>query len=213
MKISEIHQKSLITAVKTPFDKEGKIDIKAYDYLIEQQIEFGVDGLIICGTTGEGHLLDWNEHLMLIEHAVREYGNRIFVAGNTGSNNTRESVKATKKGFAAGMHASLQINPYYGRTTQQGIERHLQASMDVGPVMVYNVAARTGQDISPDVIRRLAEHENFVGVKECAGNERIGLYESEGIACWSGNDDQCFDARHKFNGHGVVSVVSNLVEL
>jgi 4-hydroxy-tetrahydrodipicolinate synthase len=211
MKISDIRQNSLITAIKTPFDKSGNIDIDAYNYLIERQIKLGVDGLIICGTTGEGHLLSWEEHLGLIQHAVKNYGNQIMIAGNTGSNNTREAVRATEKGFESGMHLGLQINPYYSKTTQQGIKRHLQSSLDVGPVMVYNVDARTGQDISPDVMRELAEHENFVGVKECAGNDRIGLYESEGIACWSGNDDQCFDARHKFNGHGVVSVVSNLV--
>ena len=87
------------------------------------------------------------------------------------------------------MDASLQINPYYGKTSTTGILQHFQAVMDYGPAIVYNVPARTSQDISPDIMRQLAEHENFAGVKECEGNDRIKAYTDDGIVCWTGNDD------------------------
>jgi len=211
MKYSNIQQHSLITAIKTPFDSNGNIDLNCFDKLVKQQIEHDVDGLIIGGTTGEGHLLNWEEHLMLIAHAASKFGDQLLIIGNTGSNNTREAIKATKHGFAMGMHATLQINPYYGKTSEQGVLKHLQSTIDVGPAFIYNVPGRTGQDISPQIIQQLAEHQNFIGVKECAGNQRIAEYENQGIACWSGNDDECFESRHQHGSHGVISVTSNIV--
>ncbi len=83
--------------------------------------------------------------------------------------------------------------------------------MDIGPAFIYNVPGRTGQDLTPDIIEPLSQHKNFIGVKECSGNDRITHYEKQGIACWSGNDDESFSARHKYGGHGVISVTSNLV--
>jgi len=211
MDIDHIRSKSLFTAIKTPFNCDGSIDWGRYDFLVEQQIRGGVDGLIVGGTTGEGHLLDWEEHLMLISHTVNRYSDQLIVVGNTGSNNTREAVKATQYGFAAGMHAALLINPYYGKTTQAGVIQHIQAALHLGPAFIYNVPGRTGQDIEIDTMKAIAEHSNFIGVKECAGNQRIDDYEKAGIACWSGNDDQCFAARHQHHCHGVISVTSNLV--
>lgn len=211
MNISQIRQKSLITAIKTPFNHNGNIDLKSFDKLVEKQIEFGVDGLIIGGTTGEGHLLNWEEHLMLIAHSANKYGDRLLVVGNTGSNNTREAVRATKNGFAMGMHAALLINPYYGKTSPLGVEKHITAALEIGPAFIYNVPGRTGQDIDPQVISNIAKHKNFIGVKECAGNDRINEYEKQGIPCWSGNDDECFDGRHQHGSHGVISVTSNII--
>ncbi len=211
MNIDKIRQKSLITAIKTPFNQRGNIDLPTYDKLVEQQIKFGVDGLIIGGTTGEGHLLDWEEHLMLIAHTASKFGDQLLIVGNTGSNNTRESVKATKHALAMGMHAALLINPYYGKTSSIGVRKHIEAALDIGPAFIYNVPGRTGQDIDTDTIINLSQHDHFVGVKECAGNERIAEYEAQGIACWSGNDDECFEARHQHGAHGVISVTSNIV--
>ena len=202
---------SLITAIKTPYNHDGDIDLATYDTLVEQQIAAGVDGIIVGGTTGEGHLLNWEEHLMLIAHSVHKYSDKLIIVGNTGSNNTREAVNATQKGFASGMDAALQINPYYGRTSTAGVIDHFNRALDVGPAFIYNVPGRTGQDLTPDIIEAIASHQNFIGVKECAGNERIDYYEKQGIACWSGNDDECFDGRHKFNSHGVISVTSNII--
>ena len=209
--LEQIKQASLITAIKTPYLTNGEIDLAKYDELVEIQIAAGVDGIVVGGTTGEGQLMNWEEHLMLIAHSANKFGDKLLIVGNTGSNNTREAIKATKYGFASGMHASLQINPYYGRTSIAGVKEHFKRVLDIGPAFIYNVAGRTGQDLTPDIIEPLAQHEQFIGVKECGGNERIAHYEQQGIACWSGNDDEAHDARHIHKAHGVISVTSNLI--
>ena len=200
-----------MTAIKTPYKLDGDVDLERYDFLVEEQIKNGVQGLIVCGTTGEGHLMDWEEHLMLIAHSVNKFGDRLAIVGNTGSNNTREAIKGTRYGFAFGMDAALQINPYYGKTSDAGLREHFKRVLDFGPSIIYNVPGRTGQDLQPEFIEELAQHPNLIGVKECAGNERMAHYESKGIACWSGNDDQCFEGRHRHGSHGVISVISNLM--
>ncbi|TMN84513.1 MULTISPECIES: 4-hydroxy-tetrahydrodipicolinate synthase [unclassified Pseudoalteromonas] len=209
--LERIKQASLITAIKTPYLANGEIDLAKYDELVEIQITAGVDGIVVGGTTGEGQLMNWEEHLMLIAHSANKYGNKLLIVGNTGSNNTREAIKATKYGFASGMHAALQINPYYGRTSIAGVNEHFKRVLDIGPAFIYNVAGRTGQDLTPDIIEPLAQHPNLIGIKECGGNERIAHYEQQGIACWSGNDDEAHDARHVHKAHGVISVTSNLI--
>ena len=84
-------------------------------------------------------------------------------------------------------------------------------ALDIAPCLIYNVPSRTNQDIPLEVIIKLAEHPNFIGVKECAGSQRIGFYEKQGIACWSGNDNDCFVSRHKYADHGVISVAANII--
>ncbi|KAK9827308.1 hypothetical protein WJX81_002736 [Elliptochloris bilobata] len=187
------------------------MDLRAYDRIVEQQVAAGVDGLIIGGTTGEGQLMSWDEHIMLIAHTVNHFGRDLLVIGNTGSNATREAVRATEQGFAVGMHAALQINPYYGKTSRSGLLNHFRAVLDEGPGILYNVPGRTGQDIPDDVVLELASHANFLGVKECTGNQRIQAYAAHGISCWSGNDDEAHAARHVFGAQGVISVTSNIV--
>ena len=211
MNVEKIRQGSLFTAIKTPYLNNGKIDLTAYDFLVERQIKSGVDGLIVGGTTGEGHLMNWDEHIMLIAHSVHKFGKHLIVVGNTGSNNTREAIHATEQGFAVGIHSSLQINPYYGKTSYDGLVAHFETTLNLGPAIIYNVPGRTGQDMEPEFIHSLAKHPNFVGVKECAGNQRIQDYESQGICCWSGNDDEAFEGRHLCNSHGVISVTSNIL--
>jgi len=202
---------SLITAIKTPYTAKGEVCLKTYDALIEKQIAAGVDGIVVGGTTGEGHLLSWEEHLMLIAHCVHNFSDKLIIVGNTGSNNTREAIKATENGFAIGMDAALQINPYYGRTSLKGVNEHFKRVLDIGPAFIYNVPGRTGQDLTPEVIEPLSTHKNFIGVKECGGNDRIAYYEKQGIACWSGNDDESYTGRHEHGSHGVISVSSNII--
>lgn len=168
----------LITAVKTPYREDGKFDLRAYDAHIHRQIEHGVEGVIVGGTTGllvrlsvqitaeaeavvvsipmllltllltcpsgEGQLMSWDEHVMLIAHTVNSFGSHLQVIGNTGSNSTREALHATEQGFAVGMDAALQINPYYGKTSLDGLIAHFSAVLDEGPTIVYNVPSRTG---------------------------------------------------------------------
>jgi len=202
---------SLITAIKTPYNAQGEICLTTYDALVAEQITAGVDGIVVGGTTGEGHLLSWEEHLILIAHSVHNFSDKLLIIGNTGSNNTREAIKATQNGFAIGMDASLQINPYYGRTSLRGVSEHFKRVLDIGPAFIYNVPGRTGQDLTPEIIEPLSKHENFIGVKECGGNERIAHYEKQGIACWSGNDDESYVGRHQHGSHGVISVTSNII--
>lgn len=209
--MKQLKSASLITAIKTPYTVSGEVDLDIYDTLVQKQIDAGVDGIVVGGTTGEGHLLSWEEHLILIAHSVHNFGEKLIIIGNTGSNNTGEAIKATENGFAAGMDAALQINPYYGRTSIAGVIEHFNRALDIGPAFIYNVPGRTGQDVTPDIIETLATHKNFIGVKECSGNERIGYYEKQGIACWSGNDDESFVGRHTFGSHGVISVASNII--
>jgi 4-hydroxy-tetrahydrodipicolinate synthase len=208
---SSLRKTALITAVKTPYLPNGKFDLVAYDSLLEAQIGNGVGGVIVGGTTGEGHLMSWDEHIMLIAHTIHSFGDRLMVIGNTGSNSTSEALHATEQGFAIGMHAALQINPYYGKTSHAGLRAHFAAALAEGPAIVYNVPGRTGQDIPDDIVADLAAHPNFLGMKECTGNKRIAAYTSRGVNCWSGNDDEAHDARHGAGAAGVISVTSNLV--
>ncbi|KAI5080579.1 hypothetical protein GOP47_0003762 [Adiantum capillus-veneris] len=209
--VEDIRKLRLITAIKTPYLPDGRFDLEAYDKLVHSQIEKGVEGVIVGGTTGEGQLMGWDEHIMLIGHTVNCFGGVMKVIGNTGSNSTGEAMHATEQGFAVGMHAALHINPYYGKTSHEGLLFHFQSVLSMGPTVIYNVPTRTGQDIPPSVIEKLKDLPNFAGVKECVGNNRIKGYTERGVAVWSGNDDQCHDARWEFGARGVISVVSNLI--
>jgi len=208
---ARVRELRLLTALKTPYLPNGKFDLPSYDRMLEQQISHGVQGVIVGGTTGEGQLMSWDEHIMLIAHTVNSFGSQLAVVGNTGSNSTREALHASEQGFAVGMHASLQINPYYGKTSASGLVTHLRATLDEGPAIVYNVPSRTGQDISDEVVGSIAGHPNFLGMKECTGNARIAAHLSRGTQCWSGNDDEAHDARHDAGAVGVISVTSNLL--
>ncbi|KAL8228165.1 hypothetical protein R6Q57_015749 [Mikania cordata] len=208
----EIKSLRLITAIKTPYLPDGRFDLEAYDALVNMQIEDGADGVIVGGTTGEGQLMSWDEHIMLIGHTINCFGTSIKVIGNTGSNSTREAIHATEQGFAVGMHAALHINPYYGKTSLEGIVSHFKCVLPMGPTIIYNVPSRTGQDIPPGVIQSLAENTtNLAGVKECVGHERIEKHTKNNITVWSGNDDECHDSRWDHGATGVISVASNLV--
>lgn len=209
--MDRIKRARLITAIKTPYTFSGRIDLNTMDKIVEFQIANGVEGLVVGGTTGEGHLMNWDEHLTLIEHCCEKFGDKLAIIGNVGSNSSMESYRAAEEGFRAGMHGALIINPYYGKTSPAGIKFHLEQVMDLGPSIVYNVPSRTAQDITPDIMLDLAKHPNFAGVKECTGHDRIAEYSKEGILCWSGNDDECFESRWNHGGHGVISVTSNML--
>lgn len=209
--VDEIKSLRLITAIKTPYLPDGRFDLEAYDALVNMQIVNGAEGVIVGGTTGEGHLMSWDEHIMLIGHTVNCFGGSIKVIGNTGSNSTREAVHATEQGFAVGMHASLHINPYYGKTSLEGLVSHFESVLSMGPSIIYNVPSRTGQDIPPRVILTVAQNPNLAGIKECVGHDRIKTYTDNEIVVWSGNDDECHDSRWGYGATGVISVASNLV--
>ncbi len=207
----EIMEAHTIVAVDTPFDANGDIDYRTFTNLLSFIRDQGIPGVLVAGTTGCGHLLSWQEHVQLIQFAVKHFGQEMIIVGNTGSNNTREAVKATEQGFQVGMDASLLIGPYYGKTTQRGSRRHIESCLGFGPVIVYNVPQRGMTDILPDTMAQLAAHPNFLAVKECMGVKRIETLTAMGIPAFSGNDDEAWDSRHKAGALGVITVAGNLV--
>jgi len=207
----KIQELRLMCAIKTPYLSDGSIDLAAYDKHAEYLISNGVEALIIGGTTGEGHLFSWEEHLVLIAHTKAVFKDRVMVVGNTGSNHTGESIAATKKGFAVGMDCSLLINPYYGKTSARGMLMHIEAAIGFGPAIIYNVPSRTGQDLTPEILAQLQKHPTFVGVKECMGPDRIKILTGMGMKVWSGNDDLCHQETHDCGAMGVISVTANVV--
>ena len=103
----------VITAIRTPYSRPGAVDVDAFDRLVQHQIDAGVNGLVIGDTTGDGHLLEWDQHLALIAHAVQQFGRELLIVGNTGSNVTAQAIRHTELGFLAGMDAALHVPPYY----------------------------------------------------------------------------------------------------
>lgn len=206
-----ITQPALITALKTPYDRHGAIDLAQFSALLERQIAGGVGGVIVGGTSGEGHLLSAAELDELLMVAVAQARGRVLVIGNTGAMSTRSARQLTERGFAAGMDAALIVNPYYGKTSSAGLARHFAELSAIGPLVLYNVPARTGQDIPLELIYALAERGTLYGVKECGGAARIAALSRHGIAAWSGNDETAREDIARHGAAGAMSVVSNLV--
>lgn len=200
-----------ITALITPYSLAGEIDYPTFRNLLHRQIGAGIRAVVVAGTTGEGHLLTDNQMLELIKFAVEESKSQLAVIGNTGGLCTKKAVERTAAGFEAGMVASLQVPPYYGKTSTLGCAEHLKALLDIGPGIIYNVPARTNYDLDVSQILALASHGNFLGVKECAGIDRMSSLSAEGIPFWSGNDEQAHIARHELKSKGMISVVGNIL--
>jgi len=195
-----------MTAVKTPYLPNGQIDLESYDNLVNMQIASGVEGILVAGTTGEGHLMSLNDKVMLIAHTVTSFGDKVKVIGNTGSNSTSQAISVTEQGFAVGMDAALHINPYYGKTSMEGLVAHYNSVLSIGPIIIYNNPSRTAQDIPPSVVEKLAQNPNFVGIKECIANERVKKYASQGIFVWTANQKESHEG-----AIGDVSLASNLI--
>lgn len=208
--------KGSIVAIITPF-KNGKIDEKKLRGLIEFQIKNGTSGIVPCGTTGESATLNFEEHEKVIAITVEQVNKRVPVIAGTGSNSTAEAVTLTKDAAKAGADASLQVSPYYNRPTQEGLYQHFKAiadSVDI-PIMLYNIASRTGVNIEPETIARLAgDCKNITAVKEASGNlnqmQRIKALCGDGFDLLSGDDSLTLSVL-SIGGTGVVSVVANIV--
>jgi 4-hydroxy-tetrahydrodipicolinate synthase len=207
--------KGAITALVTPF-AEGKVDENALAGLIETQISAGIDGLSPCGTTGEAATLSHEEHKRVLAFAVEVTAGRVPVLAGSGSNNTAEAVALTLHAKRAGADAALHITPYYNRPTQEGIYQHFAAvarETDF-PLVVYNIMSRTGVNISPATMARLADIPQVAAVKEASGNVQqmaeIKLLCGDKIDLLSGDDTLTLPVL-AIGGSGVVSVLSNLL--
>ena len=205
-----------IVALVTPF-ANGKVDEKKLKELIEFHIAHGTSGVVPCGTTGESATLSVEEHERVIEVTIDQARKRVPVIAGTGSNSTQEAVELTVHAAKAGADASLQVSPYYNRPTQQGLYEHFKAianAVDI-PLVLYNIASRTGVNIEPETLARLARDcKNIVAVKEASGNldqmSRVKSLCGNKFELLSGDDSLTLPVL-AIGGTGVISVVANIV--
>jgi 4-hydroxy-tetrahydrodipicolinate synthase len=163
--------KGAIVAIVTPF-KKGKVDEASLRKLIEFQIKNGTDGIVPCGTTGESSTLSHEEHDKVVEIVIDAVNKRVPVIAGTGSNSTAEAIRLTRHAYKAGADGALMVAPYYNRPTQEGLYQHYKAVAEAVPIpiIIYNIPGRTGVNINPDTLARLAKIKNIVGVKEASGS-------------------------------------------
>jgi len=203
-----------ITALVTPF-RNGRIDEDAFRELIEFQIKGGTSAIVPCGTTGESATLDFEEHKKAIDIAVNAVKKRIPVIAGTGGNSTSEAIELTMHAKKAGVDATLQVTPYYNKPSQEGLYRHFKAIAEAVPLpqVLYNVPGRTGVNMLPETVARLAELKEIVAVKEASGSlgqmaEIISL-AGDNITLLSGDDNLTLPVL-SIGGKGVISVVANI---
>ena len=203
-------------ALATPMKENGEINYDSLAALIEAQIAGGTDALIVCGTSGEAPTLDDPEHLEAISFTVKETAGRIPVIAGTGSNNTAHAVMMSEEAEKRGADGVLLVTPYYNKATQDGLYAHYRtiASATKLPCIVYNVPSRTGTNIQPQTMARLAkDQENIKAIKEACGNisqvAKLAYYNDGSFDIYSGNDDQIVPIC-SLGGTGVISVLANV---
>ena len=206
--------KGAMVAIVTPF-RNGKVDEKAFRELIEFQISNGTSGIIPCGTTGESSTLSHKEHDRVIELTVDAVKKRVPVIAGTGSNSTDEAIRLTKHAYEAGADGALMVCPYYNRPSQEGLYQHFKKVAEAVPIPIvpYNIASRTGVNLNPDTLARLAQIDNIVGVKEASGSIKqmsdvINLCPKD-FSVMSG-DDLFTLPLMAMGGTGIISVISNV---
>src|SRR5688572_27195775 len=203
-----------MTALVTPF-RDGRVDYDALAKLVEWQIESGIDGLVAVGTTGESATLDVKEHVDVIAHVVKIAAGRVPVIAGAGGNATTEALELTRASESAGADALLHVTPYYNRPSQEGLYRHFEAVAKATklPIILYNVPTRTACDMLCDVVVRLAQFDNIIGIKDATGNlvrgSELVARCGDRITILSGDDGTTFPL-YAVGARGVISVVSNV---
>jgi 4-hydroxy-tetrahydrodipicolinate synthase len=203
-----------MTALVTPM-RDGQVDEAALEALVEWQIGEGIDALVPCGTTGESATLTHEEHGKVIRRVVKAARKRVPVIAGAGSNSTAEAIALSKDAREAGADALLQITPYYNRPTQEGLYLHFRAIAEAVPlpIVLYNVPARTGCDLLPETIARLADLPSIVGVKEAHGTvqrtQQIIARSGDRFVILSGEDAINYPL-YAVGARGCISVVSNV---
>lgn len=201
---------AVLTAIVTPFDSEGRVNEESFVALMRHLARNGSDGFVVAGTTGEAATLSEAEQLGLIGIAVAERPQDAVIIGGTGTNDTRQAVKLTEKATELGVDAVLVVTPYYNRPSRLGLLRHYEAvaAATDKPVVLYNIPARTGTNMPPDLLAELANrNENIVAVKQANPGE---LQPIDGLAVYAG-DDFTFLRALEMGGAGVISVASHIV--
>jgi 4-hydroxy-tetrahydrodipicolinate synthase len=200
---------TILTAIVTPFDADLRVDEEAFVALMHHLGEHGSDGFVVCGTTGEASTLTDEEHLGLIELAVREKPASKTIVGGTGSNNTPHAAHLTERATEMGVDATLSVTPYYNRPSPLGLKRHYEevARATDRPVLLYNIPHRTGTNIPPALLAELAQIEHIDGVKQANADE---LQPIDGLALYAG-DDGTFARTLDMGGNGGILVASHVV--
>jgi 4-hydroxy-tetrahydrodipicolinate synthase len=207
--------KGIYTALVTPF-KNGSLDEEGLRRLIEFQVQGGVDGIVPCGTTGEASTLSYEEHERVIELVVKFVNGRVPVISGTGSNSTHETIEMTEVARKLGSDMVLLVAPYYNRPTQEGLYQHFKAvaqGVDL-PMILYNIPTRTGVNMLPELVARLAEIPNIVGIKEASGSlqQVAEIYRlTKGKFTILSGDDNIFLPMMALGATGVISVLSNIL--
>jgi len=202
------------TALVTPFRKDQSLDEETLRKLVRRQIQAGINFLVPCGTTGESPTLTHKEHLRVVEITLEEAEGKVPVLAGAGGYNTAEVIELAKELNHMGADGILSVTPYYNKPTQEGLVQHFKAIAQAVPlpIVVYSIQGRTGVNVEPATLKRLAEIDNMVGVKEASGN--IGQmatvidYVPERFAVFSG-DDAITIPLIALGGRGVISVVAN----
>lgn len=203
-----------MVALITPF-KKGGVDEKKLSELVEFHIKNGTSGIVPCGTTGESATLSYEEHDRVIEVVIEAANRKMPVIAGTGSNSTAEALMLTKHAKKAGADASLQVSPYYNKPTQEGLYLHFKTIAEESdlPMIVYNIASRTGVNIEPETMARISKVKNIVGVKESSGSleqmARIRYLCGDKFDLISGDDALTLPLL-VIGGTGVISVVNNI---
>ncbi len=204
------------TALVTPMNADTTVNYEVLRALVNEQIEAGIDALVICGTTGEKSTLSYKEHVKVIEEAIKTADGRVPIIAGAGSNDTVYSVGLCKEAIALGADALLSVTPYYNKASQAGLIAHYNYIADRidKPLIVYNVPSRTGVSIQPETYLELSKHENIVAIKEANGDvssvAKTKQLVGDALDIYSGNDDQIIPIM-SLGGKGVISVLSNIV--
>jgi len=207
------------TALVTPMTESGEVDYDGFRKLIEFQLEQGIDGIVPLGTTGEAPTLDEAEEEKLLEIAMKTAGGKVPVIAGSGSNDTKHMVSYVERAKKHGADAALVVTPYYNKPNDDGLLRHFEAAAKPGiPVIVYNIASRTGRNIPTPLMKEIAKIPNIAGVKESSGDlnqmgdviREIAMTRKEKFWVLSGDDGFILPLT-ALGGDGVISTISNLL--
>lgn len=204
------------TAIVTPF-RNGKVDEPAFERLVKLQVKGGVDGIVPVGTTGESPTLDYDEHIRVIELAVKASAGKVKIMAGTGGNSTKEAVFLTQEAERVGADASLQVAPYYNKPSQEGLFQHFKTVADATklPIILYSIPGRCGIEIAVETVARLAKAcRNIVGIKEAGGScDRVSQLRAAlgpKFSIFSGDDSLTLPFM-SVGADGVISVASNII--
>lgn len=208
--------KGSMVALVTPMDEENRINYPKVAELLEWHIENGTDGLVILGTTGEASTMTFEEEKEFVAFCNDKIAKRVPMIVGSGSNSTATAISNSQAFAELGADYLLVVTPYYNKTNNEGMIRHFESIADsvTVPIIMYNVPSRTGCNITPEVVGKLAKHPNIIGIKEASGDMsyvmNISKYINETFALYSGNDDVIVPLL-SVGGTGVISVWANIM--